>query len=89
MTKEELRLELSKMATKDELRSEMNKQKLELLDAMDDKLANLKGDLTIMMRGEDKKVNRLIALMESKRLLTTEEAGTLLDLLPFPQAQRA
>lgn len=37
--------ELGKMATKDDLRQSLNKQKLEILDAMDDKLANLKGDM--------------------------------------------
>ncbi|MBI5023347.1 MAG: hypothetical protein HZC05_04320, partial [Candidatus Magasanikbacteria bacterium] len=41
-----------------DLRQEMNKQKLDILDAVDVKLARLKGDLVVLMRTEDKKVSR-------------------------------
>lgn len=81
--------ELSKMVTKDEfkdgLRQSLNKQKLEILDAMDDKLAYLKGDLVILMRKEDKKVVSLIELLKNKKIITTNEADCLLELEPFPQ----
>jgi hypothetical protein len=68
------------------LRSEIRGSELRMMDAMDDKLANLKGDLTVMMRGEDKKVSFLIRLLEKKQVLTAEEAGSILSLQPFPQA---
>ena len=64
VTKDEFKDELSKMVTKDEfkdgLRQSLNKQKLEILDAMDDKLSNLKGDMVVFMRKEDKKAVSLI-----------------------------
>lgn len=70
---------------KDELRQSLNKQKLEILDAMDDKLANLKGDMVVLMRKEDKKVVSLIELLKNKKIITTNEANGLLELEPFPQ----
>jgi predicted nucleic acid-binding Zn-ribbon protein len=69
----------------DDLRTEIRSSELRLMDAMDEKNARLKGDLTVMMRGEDKKLSSLIRLLEKKELLTSEEAGSLLALQPFPQ----
>ena len=68
-----------------ELRSEIQKSKLDILDSMDEKMATLKGDLVIMMRKEDKKVSALIDLLEQKQVITQEEATGLLELRPFPQ----
>lgn len=67
------------------LRSELRATELRMMDAMDEKLSNLKGDLTVMMRGEDKKVSTLIKMLQNKKLLSDEEAGSLLSLQPFPQ----
>jgi len=53
---------------KQELLGEMGKLKLDMLDAMDDKLADLKGDLVILMRREDKKVNESISLLCKKQV---------------------
>ena len=72
------------MATKEDL----SKQKLDILDAMDDKLADLKGDLTILMRKEDKKVVELIHVLKEKAVLSADEAERLLTLEPFPQSTR-
>ena len=69
-----------------ELRGEINKAKLEVMDGMDDKLANLKGDLTVMMRGEDKKLVTLISLLNTKHVLSDAETSSLLSLQPFPQS---
>lgn len=64
--KSEFKDELGKMATKDDLRQSLNKQKLEILDAIDDKLVNLKGDIIALVRKEDKKVVGLIELSKKK-----------------------
>lgn len=85
VTKGEFKEELSKMVTKDELRQSLNKQKLEILDAIDDKLVNLKGDMIALVRKEDKKVVGLIELSKKKKLITTDEANGLLKMEPFPQ----
>jgi hypothetical protein len=83
VTREELGVELKNM--KSELRSEMQKNKLDMMDSMDDKLSSLKGDLVIMLRKEDKKVSALIDLLKSKEVITVIEADELLELRPFPQ----
>ncbi|MFH1405435.1 MAG: hypothetical protein ABIH21_05090 [Patescibacteria group bacterium] len=85
-----LKSEISSVKTeissvKTELTQTINKQKLELIDAMDDKMADLKGHLVILMRKEDKKVTTLINLMRDKQLLNDEEANMILALDPFPQ----
>ncbi len=65
---------------------DMRTQKLEILDAIDDKLAYLKGDLVIMMRKEDKKVTELIRVLAQKDMLSPEETARLLEIQPFPQS---
>ncbi|MFH1405441.1 MAG: hypothetical protein ABIH21_05120 [Patescibacteria group bacterium] len=66
-------------------KQDLSKQKHEILDSMDEKLADLKGDLTILMRKEDKKVVELINVLKEKDVLSIEEAEKLLALEPFPQ----
>lgn len=65
--------------------TEIGKAKLEILDAMDDKLVNLKGDLILLMRGEDKKLLRLVNLLKIKNILTKDETEGILKMQPFPQ----
>ena len=98
VTKEELQSELS--SVKKELRDEMNSMhngliteirgtELKLLDAMDEKLTNLKGDLIVMMRGEDQKLTFLIKKMLERKLLSEQDANEILSLHPFPQSTRS
>ena len=70
----------------EEVTKEIGKAKLDILDAVDDKLANLKGDLIILMRGEDKKLLHLVQVLKNKNVLTEEETREILKLQPFPQA---
>jgi len=85
VTKQELKEELKDMVTKQELRQELNKQKLDILDSMDEKISTLKGDMTVMMRGEDKKLVALIDLLKNKKVIDEQEAYALTSLHPFPQ----
>ncbi|MDP2816504.1 MAG: hypothetical protein Q8O19_07480, partial [Rectinemataceae bacterium] len=68
-----------------EFRQDLNKQKLDILDAMDDKLAHLKGDMIVLMRKEDKKVQSLVELLHSKKVISEEEAKRILSMDLFPQ----
>lgn len=52
-----------------ELRVDLNKQKLEIIDRVDEKLADLKGDLVILMR----------------KVITASEAKGIFQMEPFPQ----
>ncbi|MBU0531618.1 MAG: hypothetical protein ABIG32_02295 [Candidatus Uhrbacteria bacterium] len=76
------------MMTKEEgaTKQDLAKLKHDILDSMDEKLADLKGDLTILMRKEDKKVVELINVLKEKEVLSLEEAEKLLALEPFPQS---
>lgn len=68
-----------------ELRKDMNKMKLDIIDHVDEKLADLKGDLVILMRKEDKKLISLIELLINKKLITSIEAKSIFQMEPFPQ----
>ena len=54
-------------------------------DYHDEKLADLRGDLVVLMRKEDKKVQSLIEILCSKKVISTEEAKRILSMEPFPQ----
>ncbi|MDQ7815280.1 MAG: hypothetical protein RDU25_05775 [Patescibacteria group bacterium] len=51
---------------------------------LDDKLADVKGDIVTILRKEDQKVNRLVSLMGEKKLLTAAETRDVLSFRPFP-----
>lgn len=63
----------------------LNSLKLDIIDKMDDKLADLRGDLVIMTRKEDKKVTALVDILETKKILTEKEAATISSLGLFPK----
>ena len=67
------------------LKQELNKQKLDILDAVDVKLARLKGDLVVLMRKEDKKVVALVGVLKEETSITSNGAKTVLAMEPFPQ----
>jgi hypothetical protein len=94
-TKEDLRImELSlrnDMATKKDLadlRVEMGRMEHRILDTMDDKLSDLKGDLVVLMRKEDTKLVELIDVLRNKNVINNEEANRILGMQPFPQIIR-
>jgi hypothetical protein len=53
---------------------------------LDDKLINLKGDLTVLMRKEDHKLVALTKLLATKKIITESDAKSILSLEPFPQS---
>lgn len=73
------------VATKEDLTHELRKMQEEILDGVDDKLLKMKGDLIVLMRGEDRKVVGLITILKDKAVLTEGEAKQLLTMEPFPQ----
>ena len=80
----------SRMATKEDIKNMSTKQDLnimqgKILDGVDRKIGDMKGDLVVMMRGEDEKVTELITVLKNKQVLSTEEAERLLAINPFPQ----
>lgn len=52
---------------------------------LDDKLADLRGDIIVMLRKEDKRLTWLIELLHGKKFLSDEETKTLTTLQPLLQ----
>lgn len=86
------------MVTREEFRSlegdvkkldvKINQVKLDLLDAMDEKLGALKGDLVVMMRGEDQKLMFMVQKLKEKKIFDDSDVNEFLAMLPFPQIVR-
>ena len=55
---------------------------------LDDKLADLRGDLTGYDRKQDKKVDFLTKTLENKKYLSPKEAEAVVVMSPFPQAPK-
>ena len=54
-------------------------------DYLDDKLADLRGDLVIMLRKEDTKVKTLVDVLETQKIISETDAKKILTMEPFPQ----
>ncbi len=70
----------------DEFGVKLKQQSAELRDAMDEKNADLKGDLIILMRKEDRKLGALVTILKDKQILSEPEADQILSLEPFPKS---
>ncbi|OGY42124.1 MAG: hypothetical protein A2Y67_01895 [Candidatus Buchananbacteria bacterium RBG_13_39_9] len=54
-------------------------------DYLDDKLADLRGDLVVLMRKEDTKVRALIDILKVRKVISEEDVKKILALEPFSQ----
>lgn len=52
-------------------------------DFLDDKLADLRGDLVVLVRKEDTKLLKLVDILKGRQLISAEEANTVLSMEPF------
>ncbi len=75
------------MVTKGDFDSEIGTIKSTMVtkDYLDDKLSDLRGDLSVMIRKEDRKLVELISVLKAKDVLSDEDVAKLLALEPFPQ----
>lgn len=53
-------------------------------DYLDEKLADLRGDLVVLTRKEDNKVRKLVDILKKRKVLSTKEADEILSMEPFP-----
>ncbi|MBU1203312.1 hypothetical protein KKH39_04710 [Patescibacteria group bacterium] len=51
---------------------------------LDEKLLDLKGDLIVTIRKEDKKLGTLVKILENKKVISKKETQTIMSLEPFP-----
>lgn len=54
-------------------------------DYLDEKLSDLKGDLSIIVRKEDKKLAELVKVLEERKVLSAADVKRILAMEPFPQ----
>lgn len=73
------------MATKQELEEKLGKLRSDMIDYMDKKFFDQRGDLIMLMRGEDKKLFFLVDLLVKKNVLDESEAKSIARMEPFPQ----
>ncbi|MFA5188484.1 MAG: hypothetical protein WC460_03940 [Patescibacteria group bacterium] len=71
----------------DGVESRLNKIEATMVtkDYLDDKLADLRGDLTVLMRKEDTKVRALVDILKERKIITDEDVKKILSMEPFPQ----
>src|SRR3989338_1391071 len=55
-------------------------------DYLDEKLGDLRGDFTVLMRKEDRKLNVLVEELVKYKVLPMESAQHILNMEPFPRA---
>jgi hypothetical protein len=55
-------------------------------DHLDEKLSDLRGDLSILIRKEDKKLAELVKILEQRKVLSPEDVKHILALEPFAQS---
>lgn len=53
---------------------------------LDDKLADLRGDLVVLMRKEDTKLKELVEILKNKNILNNEDVKQIMSMEPFPQS---
>lgn len=52
---------------------------------LDDKLADLRGDLVVLTRKEDTKLKALVDILAEKKVLSIDETKRIFSMEPFPQ----
>lgn len=55
-------------------------------DYLDEKLADQRGDLSILMRKEDTKLKTLIEVLSKRGVITRDDQLHILNMEPFPQS---
>ena len=54
-------------------------------DYLDEKLADLRGDLVVLTRKEDTKLKALIKILKHKKIITNSDEKQLLTMEPFAE----
>ncbi|MBI4252631.1 hypothetical protein HY623_00395 [Candidatus Uhrbacteria bacterium] len=84
VTKEELRYEVAEIRKEMATKSELGKLRSDMIDHMNKNTLQLETTFGTMMRAEDRKVGALINLLADKNVISSQEAGMILKLEPFP-----
>lgn len=52
-------------------------------DFLEEKMADLRGDLVVLVRKEDTKLLKLVDILKGRKLISAEEATAVLSMEPF------
>lgn len=77
---------VDKRFEKMESRMDSMESKMVTKDYLDEKLFDLRGDMTSIIRKEDKKVESLIEVLYKKKILSKEDKKHILQMEPFPKS---
>ena len=71
------------------LKSDVNSFKSTMItkDYLDEKLSDLRGDLVVMLRKEDRKFGALIAELLERKIIDESAARRIMTMEPFAQVQ--
>ena len=69
---------------KTELSQKINTVKLELMDYVGDKITDLRGDIILLMRKEDRRFFHLVKILHGKQVLDDEDIKIIEELKIFP-----
>jgi len=61
------------------------KQRMVTKNYLDEKMADLRGDLVVMMRKEDNKMRKLVDILKQRELISKKDVNTILAMEPFPE----
>ena len=56
-------------------------------DYLDEKLWDLKGDLTVLIRKEDHKLAQLVNILETRKVISAADVATVFAMEPFPHTR--
>ncbi|RLC38125.1 hypothetical protein DRH27_03025 [Candidatus Falkowbacteria bacterium] len=54
-------------------------------DYLDEKMADLRGDLVVLIRKEDNKVRKLLDVLQKRKVISLKETKEILAMEPFPE----
>lgn len=85
---DEVKIDLSEVKIDlSEVKTDLNKVKMSMVTKsyLDDKLADLEGNLVTKLRKEDEKMNRLIDVLHDKSILSEQDVEQLRQFQIFPR----
>ena len=62
----------------------INRAKLELMDHFDDKIADLRGDIILLFRKDDRRFLKLVEMLYEKKVFNQKDIEILQELKLFP-----
>lgn len=69
----------------EDLRKDIRVTEHRIMDAMDDKLADLKGDLVVLMRQGNGKLSELLETLKKRGVISGDETDKILRMKPFAE----